>query len=69
MRVQFLHTPQKSGNPLVMGCWRHAIVCASMIERVYFPAPRGPARMSAGGMRATAIASRRWRTVAAFPTN
>ena len=69
MRVQLLHTPQKSGRPSLMGCCRQAIVCASMMASVYLPAPRGPVRMTAGGIRSAAIASRRWRTVEAFPAN
>ena len=69
MRVQLLQTPQKSGRPSLTGCCRQAMVCASMMASVYLPAPRGPARMSAGGIVPPAIASRKWRTVAAFPAN
>ena len=67
MRVQLEQMPQKSGRPSVSGGLRQFTACASITASVYFPAPRGPARISECGKRPARMLSRRCVTVAELP--
>src|SRR5271157_4796870 len=67
MRVQLVHTPQKSGKPSAAGVCRQFMALATICVRVNLPEPCAPDRITAWGKWSRASISRTFRTTSALP--